>query len=70
MSNPYKELRNLGLKCNCTDCDAFGCDNCTVCRMDEVTAKDLLTKIEILEFEFGVKIQTILNNGNSYRKVY
>jgi hypothetical protein len=63
--NPYEELRNLGLKCNCTDCDAFGCDLCTVCKMDEDKAFALLNVIKETEIRFGIEIQTILNNGRA-----
>lgn len=60
----YEELRNKGLKCNCTDCDAYGCGNCLVCRLDEESAKKLLNEILKFEIDWGVKL-TILNDPNN-----
>lgn len=52
----FEELRDKGLKCICSDCDAFGCDYCTVCRLDDDTAKGLLNSIKLLEVSYHVKI--------------
>jgi len=62
----FEILRSKGLKCNCTDCDDFGCDYCTVCKLDEdeEEALKLLNDINTIEAKYGVVI-SILNDSRN-----